>query len=40
MGINYAAIIDRINYLSENVLCSKNDKIVTDILEKPVNIKK
>ena len=27
--------INRINYLSENVLCSKNNKIVTDILEKP-----
>ena len=28
MGINYVPIINRINYLSENVLCSKNDKIV------------
>ena len=35
VGIICAPIINRINYLSENVLCSKNDKIVTDILEKP-----
>ena len=32
MGINYAPFINRINnYLSEKVLCSKNDKIVTEI---------
>ena len=31
MGINCAPIINRINYLSEKVLCSKNDKIVTEI---------
>ena len=30
----YAQIINWVNYLPENVLCSKNDKIVTDILEK------
>ena len=29
MGINYAPFVNRINYLSEKVLCSKNDKIVT-----------
>ena len=34
-GGDYASIINRINYLSENVLNSKNDKTVTDILEKP-----
>ena len=28
------------NYLSENVLCSKNDEIVNDIHEKPGNKKK
>ena len=42
MGINYAPIINRINYLSENILCLKNDKIVTEIyiLKKPGNKKK
>ena len=35
MGIIDASIINRINYLSENVLCSKNGQIVTDIIEKP-----
>ena len=29
--INSAPIINRIIYLSEKVLCSKNDKIVTEI---------
>ena len=29
MGINHAPIINRINYLSKNILCLKNDKIVT-----------
>ena len=33
MGINYAPIINRIDHLSEKVLCSKNDKIVTKIWE-------
>ena len=32
--------MNRINYFSEHVLCSKTDKIVTDILEKPWNKKK
>ena len=40
VGINYASIINRVNYLSENVFCSKDDKIVTDILEKLWNKKK
>ena len=40
MGVNYALIMNRINYFSEHVLCSKTDKIVTDILEKPWNNKK
>ena len=40
MGVNYALIMNRINYFSEHVLCSKTDKIVTDILEKPWNKKK
>ena len=31
VGINYAPFISRINYLSENVLFSKNDEIVTEI---------
>ena len=31
VGMNYAPIINRSNYLSENVLCSKNDKVVTEI---------
>ena len=30
-GDNYASTINRINYLSENVLCSKNDEIVAEI---------
>ena len=30
-GINSASIINRINYLSEKVLFSKNDKIVIEI---------
>ena len=29
--MNYAPIINRSNYLSENVLFSKNDKVVTEI---------
>ena len=40
MGINYAPIINRINYLSEKILCSKNDKIVRDIIKKPGNKKR
>ena len=40
MGVNYAPIINRNNYLSENVLCSKTDKIVADIFEKPGNKKR
>ena len=31
VGINYAPFISRINYLSEYVLFSKNDEIVTEI---------
>ena len=40
MGINYAPIINRINYVSENVLCLKNDKIVTAIYLKNLRTKK
>ena len=40
MGINYAPIINRINYLSENILCLKNDKIVTKIYLKSLRRKK
>ena len=36
-GDYYAPIINRINYPSENILCLKNDKIITDILKKPEN---
>ena len=39
VGINYASIINRINYLSENVLCSKNDEIVTGIYLKSLGIR-
>ena len=35
VGINHVPITNKINYLSENVLCSKIDKTVTDIREKP-----
>ena len=40
MEINDVPIINRINFLSENVLCSKSDKIVynRDILEKSQQI--
>ena len=38
--INYAPIINRTNYLPENVLCSKNDKIVTEIYLKSLGTKK
>ena len=37
VGINYAPIINRINYLSEKILCLKNDKTVT--VKKPENKK-
>ena len=40
MEINYAPIINRINYLSENILCLKNDKIVTEIYLKSLKTKK
>ena len=40
VGINYAPIINRINYLSENILCLKNDKIVTEIYLKSLRTKK
>ena len=40
MGINYALIINRINYLSENILCLKNDKIATEIYLKSLRTKK
>ena len=40
MGINYVPIINRINYLSEKVLCSKIDKIVTEIYFKSLGTKK
>ena len=38
--INYVPIINGINCLSENVLCSKNDKIVTGIYLKSLGTKK
>ena len=37
--INYAPIINRINYLSENILCLKNDKTVTEIYLKSLRTK-
>ena len=40
VGINYASIINRVNYLSENVFCSKDDKIVTEIYLKSFGTKK
>ena len=40
MGIIYAPIINRINNLSENVLCSKNEKIETEIYLKSLGTKK
>ena len=40
MEINYATIINRINYLSENMLCLKIDKIVTEIYLKILRTKK
>lgn len=44
MGINYAPIINEINHLSEKgsiyILCSKNNKIVTDIHLKSLATKK
>ena len=38
--INYAPIINTINNLSENVLGSNNDKIVTEIYLKNLSTKK
>ena len=38
--INYAPIINRINYISEKVLCSKNGIIVTEIYLKSLGTKK
>ena len=40
MGVDYAPTINRIDYLSENILCLKNAKIVTDIIKKRENKKK
>ena len=40
MGINYAPIINIINYLSESILCLKNDKILTEIYLKSLRRKK
>ena len=40
VGINYAPIINRINYLSENIMSLKNDKIVTEIYLKSLRTKK
>ena len=40
MGINYTPIINRINHLSENILCFKNDKIVAKIYLKSLRTKK
>ena len=39
-GDNYAPIIIRINYHSEKALCSKNNKIVTEIHLKSQGTKK
>ena len=39
-GINSASIINRINYLSEKVLRSKNDKVVIEIYLKSLGTKK
>ena len=39
VGINYAPVINRINYLSENILFLKNDKIVTEIYLKNLRTK-
>ena len=36
----YAQIINWVNYLPKNVLCSKNDKIVTEIYLKSLGTKK
>ena len=38
--INYAPIINRINNLSKNVLCSKNDTIVREMYLKSMGTKK
>ena len=40
MGINYAPITNIINCLSEKELCSKNDKIVTEIYLESLGTKK
>ena len=40
MGIIFTLIINRINYLSENVLCSKNDETGTEIYLKSLRAKK
>ena len=40
MRINYATIINRSNYLSENVQKKKKYKIVTEIYLKSLGIKK
>ena len=40
MEINYAPMINRINCLSENILCSKNNRIVTETFKNPGNKKK
>ena len=39
VGINHAPVINRINYLSENILFLKNDKIVTEIYLKSLRTK-
>ena len=38
--INYIPIINRINYLSENVLCSNNDRTETEIYLRSLGTKK
>ena len=38
--MNYAPIINRINYTSENILCFKNAKLVTEIYLKSLRTKK
>ena len=40
MGINMHQSLNRINYLSEKVFCSNNDKIVTEIYLKSLGTKK
>ena len=40
VGINHPPIINKINYLSKNILCLKNDKIVKEIYLRSQKTKK